>query len=85
MLNIKVVTLSLAIWVAITFVVCVVYGLIAASSMHNAFLEQVLPGFEWLSWRGFFIGLTESFLYGVYAALVYVPIHNFLHQKWMRY
>ena len=51
--------------------------------MH-ALLLQVLPGFEWFSWRGFLVGLIESFLYGAYAGLVYVPIYNFLHRKWMR-
>ena len=83
--NIKVVTWSLAIWTAFTFVFCVVYGLLTPSSMHmHAFLEQVLPGFEWLSWRGFLIGLIQSFLYGAYAGLVFVPIYNFLYRKWMK-
>jgi len=49
--------------------------------MH-AFLQQVLPGFRWLTWWGFLIGLAESFLYGVYAGIVYVPIHNFLQRRW---
>ena len=85
MLNIKVVTWSLAIWTTFTFVFCVVYGLLTPSSMHmTAFLEQVLPGFEWLTWRGFLVGLIQSFLYGAYAGLVYVPIYNFLHRKWVR-
>ena len=85
MLNIKVVTWSLAIWATFTFVFCVVYGVLTPSSAHMvAFLEQVLPGFEWLSWRGFFVGLIESFLYGAYAGLVYVPIYNFLHRRWLR-
>jgi hypothetical protein len=83
MLNIKVVTWSLAIWTAFSFVFCVVYGLLTPSGAHmTAFLEQVLPGFEWLSWRGFLVGLIQSFLYGAYAGLVYVPIYNFLHRRW---
>lgn len=85
MLNIKVVTWSLAISTAFTFVFCIVYGLLTPSSAHMVvFLEQVLPGFEWLSWRGFLVGLIQSFLYGAYAGLVYVPIYNFLHRKWVR-
>ena len=83
MLNIKVVTWSLAIWTAFTFVFCVIYGLVTPASMHmTALLEQVLPGFVWLTAWGFLVGLTESFLYGAYAGLVYVPIYNFLHRKW---
>ena len=48
------------------------------------FLEQVLPGFKWLSWQGFFVGHVKSFLYGVYAGVVYVPIYNFVHRVWAR-
>ena len=85
MLNIKIVTWSLAIWTAFTFVFCVAFALLTPSTLYrHALLLQVLPGFEWFSWRGFLVGLIESFLYGAYAGLVYVPIYNFLHRKWMR-
>lgn len=46
------------------------------------FLEITLPGFKWLSVGSFLIGLVESFLYGVYAGLVYTPIYNFYNKKW---
>jgi len=52
MLNIKVVSWSLGIFTAVSFVLCVIYGSI------------------------------ESFLYGAYAGLVFVPIHNFLARRW---
>ena len=84
MLNMKVVSLSLALWTAFTFVFCVTYGMLTPSNIHNAFLEQVLPGFEWLTWWGFLVGLIESLLYGAYAGLVYVPIYNFMHRRWER-
>ena len=71
MLNIKVVTWSLAIWSAFTFVFCVVFALLTPSSLYmHSLLLQLLPGFEWFSWRGFIVGLIESFLYGAYAGLV---------------
>lgn len=41
----------------------------------------MLPGFRWLTWWGFLLGLVESFLYGVYAAIVYVPIYNWLTKR----
>lgn len=83
MLNIKLVSWALGLWGAFTFLVCVLYGLIVPESLHmHAFLEQVLPAFKWLTFRGFVLGLLESFLYGVYAGLVYVPIYNFLKQHW---
>ena len=74
MLNIKVVSWALATTTAISFVVCVAYGLVTPETLHmHGFLELVLPGFKWLTPQGFLIGLVESFLYGAYAGLVYVP------------
>lgn len=83
MLNIKVVSWSLGIFAAVSFVLCVIYGLIVPSSLQMApFLEMVLPAFKWLTFGGFFLGLLESFLYGVYAGLVFVPIYNFIWRRW---
>ena len=82
-LNIRVVTWSLATFTTFTYLVCVAYGLIVPETLHMVrFLEIVLPGFKWLTVGSFFIGLLESFLYGVYAGLVFTPIYNFYHRKW---
>ena len=83
MLNIKIVSWSLGLFTAISFVFCVLYGLIAPPSLHaSALLEMALPAFKWLTWGGFCLGLIESFLYGAYAGLVFVPIYNWLHRRW---
>jgi hypothetical protein len=83
MLNIKVVTWSLGILTTISFILCVIYGSIVPRSMHMPeVLEALLPGFRWLTFLGFCIGLIESFLYGAYAGLVFVPIHNALQRRW---
>jgi hypothetical protein len=83
MLNIKVVSWSLATATLVSYLVCIAYGLATPQSLHmHGFLEQVLPGFKWLTWQGFLIGLVESFLYGAYAGLVYVPIYNFFRRRW---
>jgi len=85
MLNIKVVSWALATTTAISFVVCVAYGLATPETLHmHAFLEQVLPGFKWLTLQGFVIGLIESFLYGVYAGMVYVPVYNSFARRFDR-
>ncbi len=82
MLNIKVVSWALATTTAISFVVCVAYGIATPETLHmHAFLEQVLPGFKWLTLQGFVIGLIESFLYGVYGGMVYVPVYNFFARR----
>src|SRR5438445_572285 len=76
-LNWKVVTWSLGLFAAVTFVVCVVYGLIVPEALHSVqFLEMVLPGFRWLSLGAFVLGLVESFLYGAYTGLVFVSIYT---------
>ena len=50
MLNRKVITQSLSSFSAITFTLCVGYGLLVPSAFHAAWLlEAMLPGFKWLS------------------------------------
>ena len=71
MLNTRLVTWALGLFTSITFVVCVIYGLVTPQSLRmSEFLEMVLPAFKWLTWWGFCLGLAESFLYGAYAGLV---------------
>ncbi len=85
MLNIEVVSWALATTTAVSFVVCVTYGLATPETLHmHVFLEQVLPGFKWLTLQGFLIGLVESFLYGVYGGMVYVPVYNFFARRFDR-
>jgi hypothetical protein len=83
MLNIKIVSWALGLFTAISFIVCVIYGLIVPPSLHMAaVLEMMLPAFKWLTLGGFCLGLLESFLYGAYAGLVFVPIYNWLVRRW---
>jgi len=57
--------------------------LIVPASLHMPqVLEAVLPAFKWLTFWGFWLGLMESFLYGAYAGLVFVPIYNLLARRW---
>ncbi len=82
MLNIKVVSLSLSTFAAVSFVVCVLWGLLLPESLHmHGFLELVLPGFKWISTSYFVLGLVEAFLFGLYAGVVYVPIRNFFSRR----
>ncbi len=85
MLNIKVVSWALATTTMISFVVCVTFGIFTPETLHmHVFLEHVLPGFKWLTPLSFVIGLIESFLYGAYAGLVYVPVYNFFARRFHR-
>ena len=75
-------TWSLGVFCAISFVVCVLYGLVVPRTLHMVqFLEMTLPGFHWLSPGSFELGLVESFLYGAYAGLVFTPIYNFVVRR----
>ena len=82
MLNIKVVSWALATTTLTSFVGCVLFGLFTPDSLHSrALLEQLLPGFKWLTLQGVLFGAIESFLYSAYAGLVYVPAYNFFLRR----
>ena len=55
---------------AITFTLCVAFDLLfPGMAMYQVWLK-LLPGFEWLSWQSFFLGLAESYGYGWYITLI---------------
>lgn len=68
---------SLSLLLLITYLLCVGFGLLAPADlrMYEAW-APLLPGFEWLTWPGFLLGLVESYLYGWYIALVFVPLYR---------
>jgi hypothetical protein len=69
--------LSLSLFLALSFVLCVLLGLLLPDrGLHQPWL-QFFPGFTWLTWRSFLLGLIESFAYGWYVALVFAPLYNF--------
>lgn len=83
MLNIKLVASSAAIFLALSFLLCVAFGLVAPEGFHmKALLEAVLPGFVWISLGAFLLGLVESLLWGVYLGGGYAWIHNLLFRRW---
>jgi hypothetical protein len=42
----------------------------------NPVWAPLLPGFTWISWASFLLGLIEAFAYGWYIALVFGPLYN---------
>ncbi len=47
MLNWKIVCWSLGLWTTVSFVVCVIWGLVTPEPLHmHDFLEQILPAFK---------------------------------------
>jgi len=60
MLNWKIVCWSLGLSASLSYVICVLWGLVTPEALHmHAFLEQVLPGFKWLTWWGFLVGWSR--------------------------
>lgn len=76
--------MSLGLFLAITYTLCVGFDLLfPGQAMYRTWL-RFLPGFDWLSWPSFLLGLVESFGYGLYVALVFGPLFNLFARWWRR-
>ena len=65
-----------SLFLAITFALCVGFDLLFPShAMYQAW-EKLLPGFTWISVGSFCMGLVESYGYGWFLALIWVPLYN---------
>lgn len=82
MLNAKVWMMSWGCLMAISFVICVIGGVIAPDLPIPHRLLEVLPGFVWISPGAFVLGLAETFVFGVYVGLLFVLLHNFFAGRW---
>ena len=76
----RVVGLAMGSFLSITYVLCVAYDLLFDKRMYEAWLK-LLPGFAWITWGSFFLGLIETFAYGIYFGVVFVPLYNFFHAR----
>ncbi len=76
--------MSLGLFLAVTFSLCVAFDLLfPGQAMYQTWL-RLLPGFTWLTWPSFLLGLAESFAYGWYVALVFGPLYNFFVARQVR-
>lgn len=65
-----------SLFLAISFALCVAFDLLQPQHQMYPAWQKLLPGFEWISWSKFFLGLAESYAYGWYVALIWVPLYN---------
>lgn len=80
-LSIYAVGMSTGIFLAISFALCVGFGLIFPTmTMYQAWLP-LLPGFAWISLSSFVIGLVEAFAYGWFIAVLFVPLFNYFSER----
>lgn len=65
-----------SLFLSIAYSLCVAFDLAYPShAMYHTWLN-LLPGFQWLTWRSFGLGLVESYGYGWFIALIWVPLYN---------
>ena len=65
-----------SLFLVITFVLCVGFDLLFPTQRMYQAWQALLPGFTWISWSSFFIGLVETYGYGWFFALIWVPLYN---------
>jgi len=76
--------MSLGVFLAISFTLCVAFGLLLpGATMYQSWLP-LLPWFTWISIPSFLLGLVETFAYGWYIALVFVPVFNFFSNRGLK-
>jgi hypothetical protein len=73
--------MSLGLFIVVTYLLCVLFDLWFPAQAMNPVWTPLLPGFTWLTWPSFFLGLAEAFAYGCYVALVFGPLYNFFAAK----
>jgi hypothetical protein len=69
---------TLAVFAAVVFTLDMLLGLLFPNwwVMQKAW-ELILPGFTFISWGAFFLGLVESLVGGLLTAALFVPIYNY--------
>lgn len=69
--------ISLSVFFIVTYVLCILFDLWFPDLAMYPVWSPLLPGFTWLSWSSFFLGLAETAGYAWYIALVFGPIYNY--------
>lgn len=65
-----------SLFLAITFAACVGFDAVFPRlAMYRTWLA-LLPGFTGINWSSFVLGLIESYGYGWFITLIWVPLYN---------
>ncbi|MBI4183866.1 MAG: hypothetical protein HY521_07705 [Proteobacteria bacterium] len=72
---------SASVGFALLYLACVLADLWFPDLVMYRVWAPLLPGFEWLSWSNFFLGLVEAAAYGWLIALAFVPPYNFVSER----
>ncbi|NJD78557.1 MAG: hypothetical protein FIB08_15935 [Candidatus Methanoperedens sp.] len=80
-LNTKVLALSLGVFLAVIYVICVLFDLLWPVYEMRKVWSLLLPGFVWLTPLSFLLGLVESFIWGLLLGIIFVPIYNYFNDR----
>jgi hypothetical protein len=69
--------MGLGSFLVVTYLVLVLFDLWFPLQAVNRVWAPLLPGFTWLTWPSFFLGLVEVSAYGWFVGLVFGPLYNF--------
>lgn len=73
---------ALSAFLSLSFTLCIAWGLVMPPSLHmHGAWELLLPGFKFVSLQSFLLGLTESYLYGWYIALIFIPLYRMFDRR----
>jgi len=64
-----------------TFILCVAFDLLVPQFRMYETWSALLPGFNWITWPSFLLGMVESYAYGWYFALIWVPLYNLFARR----
>lgn len=78
-LRFKPVAAAVATLGTLTYILCIIFDFIFPPWAMNEFWEILLPGFTWISWGSFFVGLAGIIAYSIYIAAVFVPVYNYFY------
>lgn len=69
---------TLAIFATVIFALDMLLGVLFPNWwVMQKIYELLLPGFTFISWGTFFLGLVESFAGGFLTAVLFVPLYNY--------
>ena len=66
-----------SLFLAITFTFCVAFDYFFPEQAMFGTWQKLLPGFDGINIKSYFIGLIQTYGYGWYIALIWAPLYNF--------
>lgn len=70
-----------SLFLSITFALCVGFDLVFPQMAMYRSWQALLPGFTGINWSSFVLGLVESYGYGWFVALIWVPLYNVFNAR----